>query len=74
VHGGGVVGTDVPENVAWATSDLAAGDVVLFSALTVHRALDNVTSDRLRVSVDFRYRPASGETCADRLSRRLRPA
>jgi hypothetical protein len=58
VHGGGVVGTDVPDDVAWAASDLAAGDVVLFSALTVHRALDNITADRLRVSVDFRYRPA----------------
>jgi hypothetical protein len=58
VHGGGVVGTTVPHDVAWAASDLAAGDVVLFSALTVHRALDNVTADGLRVSVDFRYRPA----------------
>ncbi len=57
VAGGGVVGTDVPDDVAWAASDLEAGDVVLFSALTVHCALDNVTADRLRVSVDYRYRP-----------------
>lgn len=55
--GGGVVGTRVPEDVVWSTGDLALGDVVLFSALTVHRALDNVTADRLRVSVDYRYRP-----------------
>jgi hypothetical protein len=57
VNGGGVVGTDVPDDVAWATSDLELGDVLLFSALTVHCALDNVTGDRLRVSVDYRYRP-----------------
>jgi ectoine hydroxylase-related dioxygenase (phytanoyl-CoA dioxygenase family) len=58
VTGGGVVGTDVPDDVIWAASDLEAGDVVLFSALTVHCALDNATADRLRVSVDYRYRPA----------------
>jgi hypothetical protein len=57
VAGGGVVGTTVPDDVVWATGDLALGDVVLFSAMTVHRALDNVTADRLRVSVDYRYRP-----------------
>jgi hypothetical protein len=57
ITGGGVVGTDVPEDVIWAASDLDAGDVVLFSALTVHCALDNATADRLRVSVDYRYRP-----------------
>lgn len=55
--GGGVVGTTVPDDVVWSTGDLAIGDVVLFSSLTVHRALDNVTADRLRVSVDYRYRP-----------------
>jgi hypothetical protein len=57
VAGGGGVGTDVPDDVAWAASDLEAGDVVVFSALTVHCALDNATADRLRVSVDYRYRP-----------------
>lgn len=55
--GGGAVGTDVPDDATWAASDLEPGDVVLFSALTVHCALDNATADRLRVSVDFRYRP-----------------
>jgi hypothetical protein len=57
VTGGGVVGTTVPEDAVWTTGDLALGDVVLFSSLTVHRALDNVTADQLRVSVDYRYRP-----------------
>jgi ectoine hydroxylase-related dioxygenase (phytanoyl-CoA dioxygenase family) len=59
ITGGGVVGTDVPDDATWAASDLEAGDVVLFSALTVHCALDNTTADRLRVSVDYRYRPRS---------------
>lgn len=57
VAGGGVVGTPVPAGTVWAANDLALGDVLLFSSLTVHRALDNVTADRLRVSVDYRYRP-----------------
>lgn len=56
--GGGVVGTTVPDDVVWATGELAEGDVLFFSSLTVHRALDNVTANRLRVSVDYRYRPA----------------
>jgi ectoine hydroxylase-related dioxygenase (phytanoyl-CoA dioxygenase family) len=58
VTGGGVLGTDVPDDVHWGAADLEVGDVVLFSALTVHCALDNVTADRLRVSVDYRYRPS----------------
>jgi ectoine hydroxylase-related dioxygenase (phytanoyl-CoA dioxygenase family) len=39
----------------WVSSDFALGDVLLFPALTVHRALDNLSEDRLRLSVDFRY-------------------
>jgi len=29
--------------------------VIFFHGLTVHRALDNATPDRLRISVDYRY-------------------
>jgi hypothetical protein len=57
----GVVGTVIPDDADWRTADLAAGDVVLFSALTVHRALPNLTAEQLRVSVDFRYEPESAE-------------
>ena len=53
-----VVGTDVPADAPWRSASLAAGDVILFSALTVHCALPNLTRDQLRVSVDFRYRRA----------------
>jgi len=48
----------VPDDAPWRSLDLEAGDVIVFSALTVHRALPNVTADQLRVSVDYRYRPA----------------
>ena len=58
VVGGGVVGTEVPAAAIWSAGALELGDVLVFSALTVHRALPNVTADRLRVSVDYRYRPA----------------
>jgi ectoine hydroxylase-related dioxygenase (phytanoyl-CoA dioxygenase family) len=55
-EGGTVVGTDVPDDATWRASDLAAGDVLFFSAFTVHRALPNTTAGQLRVSVDYRYR------------------
>ena len=42
----------------WHEADLAAGDILLFNSLTVHRALENRTGDRIRLSVDYRYQPA----------------
>lgn len=57
ITGDGVVGTDIPDDAVWHAGDLAAGDVLFFSSLTVHRALPNITADQLRVSVDYRYRP-----------------
>lgn len=53
----GVIAAAAPADADWRTADLAEGDVLLFSALTLHRALPNVSADRLRVSVDFRYEP-----------------
>jgi ectoine hydroxylase-related dioxygenase (phytanoyl-CoA dioxygenase family) len=58
-EGAGRQGVDVPEEEVFAASPLAAGDSVLFHSLTVHRALPNRTADRVRLSVDFRYQPAS---------------
>ena len=52
-HGTTTVAADAP----WCSLDLELGDVIVFSALTVHCALPNVTADQLRVSVDYRYRP-----------------
>jgi len=42
----------------WLTSSYRAGDVLIFSVFTVHASLDN-RSDRLRLSSDSRYQPAS---------------
>lgn len=38
----------------WLTADFRVGDVVIFTAYTMHASLDNV-SDRIRISVDTRY-------------------
>jgi hypothetical protein len=42
----------------WIGHDYAAGDVLIFHSLTVHRALPNL-SKRLRVSIDFRFQRLS---------------
>jgi ectoine hydroxylase-related dioxygenase (phytanoyl-CoA dioxygenase family) len=47
------------EAARFAAAPLAAGDAILFNCLTVHGALPNVTGHRVRISVDYRYQPAS---------------
>ncbi len=42
----------------WLTNDYEAGDVVTFPMFTIHTGLDN-NSDRIRLSSDSRYQPAS---------------
>ena len=39
----------------WFTTDYEIGDSLIFPSLTVHRALPNLTEDRLRISLDNRY-------------------
>jgi ectoine hydroxylase-related dioxygenase (phytanoyl-CoA dioxygenase family) len=41
-------------NLDWAGGDFELGDVLVFGSLTVHQALPN-DSDRMRVSVDYRF-------------------
>jgi ectoine hydroxylase-related dioxygenase (phytanoyl-CoA dioxygenase family) len=48
----------------WHAGDFAAGDVLVFHSYTVHKALPNLTKDRLRLSTDNRYQRA-GDTIAD---------
>lgn len=43
----------------WAGGDFTAGDVLTFPALTVHKALAPLTKERVRLSMDVRYQPAS---------------
>lgn len=57
-EGAGRQGAPVGRDSVWATGDYECGDVLMFHCLTVHRALDNLSLDRLRVSVDYRYQPA----------------
>ena len=48
----------IPQEMAdlvWHTSPFEAGDVLVFSALTVHASTDNQSSSLMRLSVDFRY-------------------
>ena len=44
---------------AWVSSPFALGDVLFFHSHTVHQGLPNLSGDRLRLSVDFRYQRAS---------------
>ena len=39
----------------WLTTDYEPGDALIFPFLTIHKALPNLTEDRLRVSLDNRY-------------------
>lgn len=45
------------DDATWTASALLAGDAVLFSSTTIHRALPNRTAHRLRISADLRFRP-----------------
>jgi len=39
----------------WLSTNFEVGDTLFFPALTVHKALPNVTADRMRISLDNRY-------------------
>ena len=43
----------------WHGGDFRLGDVLVFHSHAVHRALPNRSPDRIRLSVDYRYQPAS---------------
>lgn len=47
-----------PAELDWATDTYQPGGTVIFACRTVHRGLPN-HSDRVRLSGDFRYQPAS---------------
>jgi len=39
----------------WHTGDFGVGDTLFFHSFTIHKALPNLTEDRLRISTDNRY-------------------
>jgi hypothetical protein len=51
-----------PLEDSWVAGPMAAGDVLIFHSLTVHKGLPNA-SDRLRMSLDNRYQRASEPIC-----------
>ena len=57
-HAGAVGGSGVPVDPAeatWRTTDFEPGDALFFHAFTIHKALPNLSGDRLRISTDNRY-------------------
>lgn len=51
-----------PLEGSWVAGPMAAGDVLIFHSLTVHKGLPNA-SERLRMSLDNRYQRASEPIC-----------
>lgn len=45
----------------WVSSPFENGDILFFHSHTVHRGLPNLSGNRLRLSVDFRYQRASDQ-------------
>jgi len=43
------------EGVEWQTGDFGLGDLILFHSHTIHKAMPNLTKDRIRLSIDNRY-------------------
>ncbi len=39
----------------WVATDFKLGDFLVFPSLTVHKALDNLSAQTMRLSVDFRF-------------------
>lgn len=55
---GAVGGRGVPVDEAeatWHTTDFEPGDALFFHSYTIHKALPNLSGDRLRISTDNRY-------------------
>lgn len=48
-------------NEQWLTTDFGVGDFLVFHSFTIHKALPNLTTDRLRISTDNRYQRAGDE-------------
>lgn len=65
-YGVGGVGIDTDSlPYEWHSGDFEAGDVLFFHSHTVHKGLPNLTPDRIRLSVDYRYQPISHPVTRD---------
>ena len=61
MRGTGGTGVVLEGDVEWHSSDMKAGDCLLFHSHTIHKALPNVSGKYLRISADNRYQLASDE-------------
>lgn len=52
---GGLTVDEKRRKTTWLTTDYEIGDCLMFHSLTLHKALPNVTDNKLRVSLDNRY-------------------
>ncbi len=57
----------VQDPSAWVSGDYVCGDVIMVHSLTVHQGKDNLTSNRIRISADYRYQPRSHSIREDSL-------
>lgn len=48
-------------DLQWVAGDMQLGDVLLFHAFTIHKALPNLTENQLRLSTDNRYQRVGEE-------------
>jgi ectoine hydroxylase-related dioxygenase (phytanoyl-CoA dioxygenase family) len=71
VHSPGAVGgcgVEVdPAQAIWHTTDFEIGDALFFHSFTIHKALPNLSSDRLRISTDNRYQRPDDQIDPDAL-------
>ncbi len=58
---GGIAAQLCPYEQDWVAGDFAAGDVLTFPSLTVHRALPCRCQEQIRLSLDVRYQPLAEE-------------
>lgn len=61
--GAGGLGIDTEpleaDGLYWVAGDFDIGDAIFFHSHAVHKALPNQSSDRIRLSVDYRYQGCS---------------
>lgn len=50
-----------PEEPEWHTTDFRPGDALFFHSFTIHKALPNLTANRMRLSTDNRYQRPQDE-------------
>ena len=66
-EGAGGNAVAIPPDTDWVSGDFTCGDVLFIHSLSVHQGRDNLSGDRLRLSCDFRYQPASHPVRSDSL-------